>query len=586
MVMMISKFNKLLGSKLVWIIFILLVIFAFVFSFTPGSSGMLEAARDTSVATLNGETIDYATLRINQSYEELSLAMRNQNAAGADLEQNAYQRIALLTKAEALGIKTTDADLNQAIKQSPLFQKDGKFDPNIYQNIVVAINQNFSLSAGQFETFLRQELVLQKVRNLMYNSSLIAPGEIREIYKNINDLFTVEYVNLTPGLIQDLEITDEQLLAFYEENKESYYTPAEARVQYIEIPYNSFEDTVELSEDDLYAYYEANPAEFTRTVTNTVDTVATTNVIDSVENTNGVELAAATNNIDDILNVVDDSAITTTNLSFEEVRETIVPKLKSIKSKSIAIDKAEVISIDVAQENPDFSAVCQTNKVEVKETPMFAQGGIIENIDPVINLSQVAFELNISSQYERVTDTLEGTNAVYVAYLTEAVAPRIKTFEEMETIISIQAEQYYIRQELASKADEIRTSLVKSAKETGTFKEAAASQNLEIESTIPFSHAGNELADSPIASFIYSAVGNLPKGTISEVISHPGGQIILYIAERKPSDMADYDTTKIEIENSLNAGKANLLMEEFQKYIMEQGDFTPVSSNDNSDEES
>lgn len=588
MVMMISKFNKLLGSKLVWIIFILLVIFAFVFSFTPGSSGMLEAGRDTSVATLNGETIDFSTLRTHENFEELGLAMRNQDSTGIDLEQSAYNRIALLSKAESLGIKATDADLNEAITQLSLFQKEGKFDPSIYQNVVYAINQNFRVTPAEFETFLRQELMLQKLRNLMYNSSLISPHEVMEIYKSINDVFTVEYINLTSGIVKGFETTDEQLQAYYDENKETYSTEAQARVQYIEIPYDTFEETIEVSEDELYAYYEANPDEFTKAITNTLDSESVTNeLLATSAEDNKADLATApTNSLDDVLNLSDESSTTITNLSFEEVSEVISTKLKRIKSKVMAIDKADVISIDVAQVNSNFTEVCQANEVKVKKTAMFEQGGIIENIDPSINLSQVAFELNISNQYERVTDTLKGSNSVYVAYLVETVAPRIKSFEEMTPIISVLAEQYYIRQELATKSDEIRTELLKSVTDTVTFKDAAEALKLEVLTTPPFSRSGNELAESPAGSFINRAVGNLPKNAISEVVPYPGGQIILHILNRTAADMADYETSKTLIENNLSAGKADLLLEDFQKFILKEGNFKPLNEQEADEEDS
>jgi len=83
----------------------------------------------------------------------------------------------LLIAAKDLGIKVTDAELEEAIMNEPGFTRNGVFDKSIYLRIL-ELNR---ITPPAFESIKRKELTLTKMKRLIGESVDLTGNEIKQI---------------------------------------------------------------------------------------------------------------------------------------------------------------------------------------------------------------------------------------------------------------------------------------------------------------------------------------------------------------------------------------------------------------------
>lgn len=78
--------------------------------------------------------------------------------------------------AQEMGVRVSDADLRELIMQTPVFQKNGAFDPEHYKRILAANH----LTPATFEAIQHQEVLANKARMVVRDSVSLTPEEIAE----------------------------------------------------------------------------------------------------------------------------------------------------------------------------------------------------------------------------------------------------------------------------------------------------------------------------------------------------------------------------------------------------------------------
>lgn len=78
--------------------------------------------------------------------------------------------------AEEMGVRVSDADLRELIMQTPVFQKNGAFDPDLYKHVLAANH----LTPAAFESIQHQEVMANKARMIVRDSVALTPTEIAE----------------------------------------------------------------------------------------------------------------------------------------------------------------------------------------------------------------------------------------------------------------------------------------------------------------------------------------------------------------------------------------------------------------------
>ncbi len=86
-------------------------------------------------------------------------------------------RAVLLAAARDAGIMVTKDDIRQAIIKTPYFQRDGVFDPKIYER---ALKMN-RMTPRSYESGLRNDMIISKMSNLIGETAELTSEELKII---------------------------------------------------------------------------------------------------------------------------------------------------------------------------------------------------------------------------------------------------------------------------------------------------------------------------------------------------------------------------------------------------------------------
>ncbi len=198
---------------------------------------------NSTVAIVGDQEIPLADLQNEYSslysqYQQMfGESFNKELAKQLKLEEAALQRVInkhlFINYATDMGLMVTDEEIAKEIIKIPSFQKDGKFDKNTYLSV---LKQN-RRSASEFEAILKQDLLTQKIQNIL-NVSLTT-NEIQNISKlmYIQDKVSIAIIDSKNIKID----TKESLIKnYWSQNKDNYKSDNGYKISYTKI------DTVDI----------------------------------------------------------------------------------------------------------------------------------------------------------------------------------------------------------------------------------------------------------------------------------------------------------------------------------------------------
>jgi len=251
-----------------WLIKVALGGIAIVFIFFFGWGDRAPTDRNV-LAEVNGEVITYDHF---YAARELELNLRRIRYGGtlppegADtpefrkmVRDRLIEEVLISQEAKRLGFFVTDEDLVESIRNNPFFQRDGRFDQRIYDAYV----RELKLSLSRYEQLRRQELLRDQLISVLVDGVKINPQELERLWRFAHDKLNLSLLVIKPA-VEKLESTPdpEKLETYFKDNQAKYTVPARADAEYVAFSWRDFQDKVEVGEDEVKSYYEANTREF------------------------------------------------------------------------------------------------------------------------------------------------------------------------------------------------------------------------------------------------------------------------------------------------------------------------------------
>ena len=249
-----------------WIIKVLLGIIVVAFIFM--GAGSFNAKRASKVATVNGDIIT-----INQYQKAYYNVLENLRAQfGNRLDDDMIKMLnvkkqainglidttLLRQVAEKNGLRVPDAELAESISRIPAFQKNGAFDEQRYK---ILLGQN-RLTPESFEALQKETILMNQLRSVITKNAKVSELEIREWYNWENTSVDIAYVAFKPGMLKDIEITDQMLEEYYNNNKETYRTQPRIQARYVKFDTEAYKANVVITDEKIQQYYADQQDEF------------------------------------------------------------------------------------------------------------------------------------------------------------------------------------------------------------------------------------------------------------------------------------------------------------------------------------
>jgi len=207
---------------------------------------------------------------------------------------------ALAYEADRMGLGVSDKELANYLHQGQfgqMFFPGGNFiGQQQYEDFVQG---QFGMSVAQFETEVKDSLSQQKLLAAVSAAATVSDKEVEDEVKKQDTKVKFDYAVLTlDDVKKQIKVTDVELKAFYDQNKQQYVNsiPEKRKARYILIDTAKLADTIPVTQSDLQAYYNQHQDEFRIPETVTVRHIlikTPTPAADGTVDPKGVEAAKA-----------------------------------------------------------------------------------------------------------------------------------------------------------------------------------------------------------------------------------------------------------------------------------------------------
>ncbi len=213
------------------------------------TGGQSQQSIGDNVGVINGEAVSLKDFQGALRQAARQVPREQQTDEGVLVRQvwDSYVQEVLLTQEiERLGVQVTDKEVAYytrtqpppAVQSMEAFQTDGQFDMAKYtqfigdpNNLQDPNNRGFVM---QVEYMLRQQLLNYKLQRLLMSSVQVTPAEVRDLFAERNERVKIDYVIAAGSATSDdqIEVTDADVSAYYEENKSDFAHPEQVRLSY------------------------------------------------------------------------------------------------------------------------------------------------------------------------------------------------------------------------------------------------------------------------------------------------------------------------------------------------------------------
>jgi peptidyl-prolyl cis-trans isomerase D len=152
------------------------------------------------------------------------------------------------------GYRVSDAQVAEQLQSYEAFQVGGQFSIEAYRAALAGAGY----TPAMFEAEQRRLLEIQQLQDAIVLSSFVTPNELQRRVALQRELREVEWVALPlERFLADVEVSEADVEARYQESSERWMTPESVDLAYIEVRLQELAQTIEVSEEDLRAYYES-----------------------------------------------------------------------------------------------------------------------------------------------------------------------------------------------------------------------------------------------------------------------------------------------------------------------------------------
>lgn len=548
MTMMISKFNMLIRSRLLWGVMLVIIVLAFVvWGMGPGVASPSESVQ-TAEGVLDGHEVspeEFRAAYISAMVDFLVKSGRDLSGSeqAARLLRNiAWERIASLRLASSWNLRADDDETRAAIV-SAFSDAQGVFNRQAFENYFQQVIYPRGISRAAFENYFAEEIVLRKLSFVLSSQAQVAPAEIRRMYASLMDTFSVDYASVSPDSVSDgLSVTPEMARAAYDADPEAFRLPERRRVVYAAFPIDSFlDESAEIPEDDLAVYYNEHITDYIQTIDKedgTTDTVTT---------------------------------------EFESVKDAIAAVLR----RDAAREKAEAAATQLAADSMpardgtlrDFAEAARAAGLEPVELAPFSASEVpVDDAGPAFTAETFRRDLGA---FDAVSDPVLSDSFAYVLKLQEILPSAIPDFAEVEAKATELARQNALHDRVAERANELREAAQKAVADGSSFITAVRDAGGTATSAEPFTGFAASQSSNPLVSLLASAVVTCNPGEFTDVLFADDGTAVFGILNtRIPGDEESFEAQRPTIANAIRQRRGQELLAAWQASLLSPEHFT------------
>jgi peptidyl-prolyl cis-trans isomerase D len=617
---MLSTIRKNTGS---WFIKLILGLIVIVFIFW--GVGSFRSQRLNILAKVNGEDILMESYRLAHAniLDNYKQMFEGQIPEGfldrIDIKQQVLDSLINETlirqAASEMGILVSDIEVQNTILNIPAFKHNGVFDQRLYERSL----RGHRLTPTAFEAQVRQHLLTNKLKTLLGSGLAVTEAEAKEHYMYENDEVNLAYVLINASECEtEVNATGQDLTFWYESHSENYITEPQIKLRYLALNESDIDDA-NITDPEIEAYYKDHTNEYevkerrrARHILLKISEGANEDKIEEIqkkakkihdrivkgedfaklarENSedagsakNGGELGFFSRGMmvkpfEEAVFSMKEGEVSKPVLTrfgwhiiklekiepgrikpLTEVKNSIATRLKAQKAKDMIWDRANDAYDEIIQLG-SLSAYAEQHEIELETTELFSQKKPPAVIGGDPELLKTLFALNSGE----LSSLLQIHQGILIAEVLKKKAPYLPSLEEVKE----QAKKDYVREKAKKLCRMKAQGLLEAAKKQG-LETACKDKGFKIQQTGLFKRT-DKTAKGKLSPAVAQAGLSLYEGKVypDEVAESGNSFYILAFKGKKDADIADFPTQKDNITKQILEQKQKTLFEDWSSIKM------------------
>ncbi|HTJ77921.1 MAG TPA: peptidyl-prolyl cis-trans isomerase [Rariglobus sp.] len=253
--------------RTIFLVMLAVIIVSFVVSFGP-SSGLSGAHPKTLSRTFFDLDLGSADDQ-QRLMDDANLSVTLQAGYGAlqgdRLQQYALQRYAALHLAEQLHLPDpTQQEISEHVQTLRAFAgQDGQFDAKRYADFRDSLKTNPRLRESDVLRVLADDVIYNRVEKLLSGPGYVLASDVKNQLIRADSLWTIAAIDVDyTSFTLKIDPAAADLEKYFEDNSFRYEIPPKVSLEYLNFPAADFVSKVNVTDAEVRAYYDANPARF------------------------------------------------------------------------------------------------------------------------------------------------------------------------------------------------------------------------------------------------------------------------------------------------------------------------------------
>lgn len=243
-----------------WIASIILGFICFTFALWGIHYYLNQSPTEVSVAKVNGQSISRAAFekQLRQLAQENNMESFTAKQKKMVLTQMINQKIWQIGLEKA-GFNIPQALLMAFLSEVPLFQSQGKFSPQRFQNWLAYQGA----PEGQVLHKIKMDIAFQQLASGLSNSEFVLPQELAKAAAEHYTTMDIAYFIVTPEALGSQAMPSEKAMAdYYQSHQNAFMQPPRVKVHYLLLDRGELAKIQTISPKAIQQYYDAHKAQF------------------------------------------------------------------------------------------------------------------------------------------------------------------------------------------------------------------------------------------------------------------------------------------------------------------------------------
>lgn len=258
---MLQKLNERIQGVFAWTIIIIIAATFTLFGLDYYRQGRHagDAKAQINDEEISSQSFEVSYRRARAQQEDSLLTAAMEKKLRKEVLDGLIQNKIAVQSAEKAGFAVGSQQVDAAIVSIPQFKENGNFSPERFQQALSAA----LFTPQSFRQELKQGMLLNQQRFAFLGTDFALPNEIKQFLRLFLQKRSYSYLEIPyQTFAEQVQISNEQIKAYYQNHKNDFMTEESVSIKYVLLDMQTIKNKIKIPEDTLKQYFEENQQNF------------------------------------------------------------------------------------------------------------------------------------------------------------------------------------------------------------------------------------------------------------------------------------------------------------------------------------